>query len=173
VTDKHLELNDLDGLIIRELSRLPSFEPSRGFADRVMTQVHLPEPGVVVALRRARAWVIQPRRAIALAAAYAASAIVALGVTVPWLLQHSATISSGAQLAGAKALGAAREFGMALAGWIFTSPSWDTLRGLPVLHEHLVPLLALLAVGYAGAAVALHHLLKAPGGKRVPVTRSL
>ena len=173
MTDKYLEINDLDGPIIRELSRLPSFEPSRAFTDRVMAQVQLPEPGVVVALRRARAWALQPRRAVALAGAYAACAAVALGVAVPWVLRHSAAISSAAQVAGSRALGAARELGMALAGWVITSPSWDTLRSLPLLHEHLVPLLALLAAGYTGAAVALHHLLKAPGGKRVPVTRSL
>jgi hypothetical protein len=173
VTDKDLEPNDLDGLIIRELSRLPAFEPSRGFADRVMAQVRLPEPKAVIVLRRARAWVVQPRRALALAGAYAVCAIVALGFAVPWVLQHSAGLSYGAGLVADKAVGAAREAGMAIAGWVLTSPSLETLRTLPVLREHLVPFLALLSVAYAGAGVALHRLMKNPGGKRVPVARSL
>jgi hypothetical protein len=171
VTDNPLEPNDLDGIIIRELSRLPSFEPTRGFADRVMTQVRLPEPRAVVALRRARAWVLQPRRALALAGAYAACAIVALGVALPWVLQHSATLSYTAGTIAESALHAVREWGMALAARVLTSPSWETVRSLPILREHLVPFLALLSVAYAGAGVALHRLLKAPGGKRVPVTR--
>jgi hypothetical protein len=171
--DKHLEPNDLDGFIVRELSRLPSLEPTRGFAERVMAQVRLPEPKAVVALRRARAWVLQPRRALALGAAYAACAVVALGFAVPWVLQHSASISYAAGLAADKALEAARSVGMALAARLLASPSWETLRSLPVLREHLVPLLALLSVAYAGAGVALHRLMKAPGGKRVPVARSL
>jgi hypothetical protein len=172
VTDKHLELNDLDARIVRELSRLPAFEPSRGFSHRVMAQVRLPEPKAVVVLRRARAWALQPRRALALAGAYAACAVIALGFAVPWVVQHSATISYGAGLAADKALATAREFGMAVAGWVWTSRSWDTLRSIPILREHLVPVLALLSVAYAGAGVALHRLMKTPGGQRVPVARA-
>jgi hypothetical protein len=167
-----LEPNDLDALIVRELSRLPAFELSRGFSHRVMAQVRLPEPKAVVALRRVRAWALQPRRALALASAYAACAVIALGFAVPWLVQHSASISYGAGLAADRALASAREAGMALAGWVWTSRSWDTLRSIPVLREHLVPLLALLSAAYAGAGVALHRLMKTPGGKRVPVARS-
>ncbi|MGD0484093.1 MAG: hypothetical protein ABSB58_05480 [Gemmatimonadales bacterium] len=137
-----------------------------------MAQVRLPEPKAVVALRRARAWAFQPRRALALAGAYAVCAVVALGFAAPWLVQHSASISYGAGLAADKALAAARALGMALAGWVWTSRSWDTLRSIPILREHLVPLLALLSAAYAGAGVALHHLMKTPGGKRVPVARS-
>lgn len=172
MTDKHLELNDLDARIVRELSRLPAFEPSGGFSRRVMAQVRLPEPRAVVALRRARAWVLQPRRALALAGTYAACAIIALGFAVPWVAQHSASLSYGAGLAADKALATAREFGMALAGWVWASRSWDALSSIPVLREHLVPILALLSAAYAAAGVALHRLMKTPGGKRVPVART-
>jgi len=171
VTDKYLEFNDLDALIVRELSRLPAFEPSRGFSRRVMAQVRLPEPKAVVLLRRAHAWALQPRRALALAGAYAACAVVALGIAVPWVVQHSASLSYGAGLAADKTLASARELGMALAGWVWTSRSWDALRSIPVLREHLVPFLALLSAAYAGAGVALHRLMKNPEGKRVPVAR--
>ena len=98
--------------------------------------------------------------------------MIALGLAVPWVVQHSASISYGAGLAADKALASARELGMALAGWLWTSREWDTLRSMPILREHLVPLLALLSAAYAGASVALYRLMKTPGGKRVPVARA-
>ena len=173
MTDKYLEQDDFDRLITRELSRLPSLAPSREFDDRVMAHVRLPDPKAVIVFRRARAWALQPRRALALAAAYAACAALALGVAVPWVLQHAPSLSYGAGLALSRITGAASELGMALAGWVLSSRSYETLRSLPVRREHLVPLAALLTVAYAAAGVALHRLLKSPGGKSVPVTRSL
>ena len=173
MTDKYLEQDDFDRLITRELSRLPSLAPSREFDDRVMAHVRLPDPKAVIVFRRARAWALQPRRALALAAAYAACAALALGVAVPWVLQHAPSLSYGAGLALSRITGAASEFGMALAGWVLSSRSYETLRSLPVRREHLVPLAALLTVAYSAAGVALHRLLKSPGGKSVPLTRSL
>jgi hypothetical protein len=173
VTDKYLEQDDFDRLITRELSRLPSFAPSREFGGRVMAHVRLPDPKAVLVFRRARAWALQPRRALALAGSYATCAAIALGFAVPWVLQHAPSLSYGAGLALAKITGAASDLGMALAGWVLSLRSYETLRALPVRREHLVPLAALLTVAYAAAGVALHRLLKSPGGKSVPVTRSL
>jgi hypothetical protein len=173
VTDKHLEQDDFDRLITRELSRLTSFAPARGFENRVMAHVRLPDPKAVIVFRRARAWALQPRRALALAGAYAACAAIALGVAVPWVVQHAPSLSYGAGLALAKVTAAASNLGMTLAGWVLASHTYEVLRSLPVGPEHLVPLAALLTVAYAAAGVALHRLLKSPGGKSVPVTRSL
>jgi hypothetical protein len=171
VTDKHLEQDDFDRLITRELSRLTSFAPARGFENRVMAHVRLPDPKAVIVFRRARAWALQPRRALALAGAYAACAAIALGVAVPWVVQHAPSLSYGAGLALAKVTAAASNLGMTLAGWVLASHTYEVLRSLPVGPEHLVPLAALLTVAYAAAGVALHRLLKSPGGKSVPVTR--
>jgi hypothetical protein len=173
VTDMDLQQDDFDRLITRELSRLPSFAPSRDFGGRVMAHVRLPDPKAVVVFRRARAWALQPRRAFALAGAYAVCAAVALGVAVPWGLEHAPSLSYGASLAFAKLSGAASDLGIRLAGWVLSSRPYETLRALPVRREHLVPLAALLTVAYAAAGVALHRLLKTPGGKRVPATRAL
>ena len=173
MTDKYLEQDDFDRLITRELSRLPSFAPSRDFSGRVMAHVRLPDPKAVVVFGRARAWVLQPRRALALAGAYAACAAIALGVAVPWVLQHAPSLSYGAGLAFTKVTAAASDLGMTLVGWVLASRTYETLRSLPFRREHLVPLAALLTVAYAAAGVALHRLLKSPGGKRVPVTPSL
>jgi len=168
--DKYLEQDELDRLITRDLSRLPSFVPSLGFDRRVMAMVRLPEPQALIALRRARAWALQPRRALALAGAYAACAVIALALAVPWALQHSSYISFGVGLMATKVIGAARETGMAFAGSVLTSRSFQALRSMPVLREHFVMLFAVATVGYAAAAVTLHRLLKSPGGKRVPAT---
>jgi hypothetical protein len=173
VTDKYLEQDDFDRLITRELSRLPSFAPPRDFESRVMAQVRLPDPKAVVVFRRARDWALQPRRALALAGAYAVCAAIALGVAAPWVLQHVPSLSYGASLALTKLTAAASESGMTLVGWVLSSRSYEMLRSLPVRREHIVPLAALLTVAYAAAGVALHRLLKSPGGKSVPVTRSL
>ena len=135
-----------------------------------MAQVRLPAPRTVVALRRAQAWALEPRRAFALAGAYAACAAIALGFAVPWVLQHSPSISYGTGLMAEKVLGAARELGMALAGWVLTSRSYETVRSLPILQEHLAGIAVLLTVTYAAAAVALHHLLRSPRGKSVPIS---
>ena len=173
MTDKHLEQDDFDRLITRELSRLPSLAPSRGFESRVMAHVRLPDPKAVIVFRRARAWALQPRRALALAGAYAVCAAIALGIAVPWAVQHAPSLSYGAGLALAKLTAAASDLGMTLAGWVLASRTYEVLRSLPVRREHLVPLAVLLTVAYAAAGVALHRLLKSPGGKSVPVTRSL
>jgi len=173
VNDKHLHEDELDRFITRELSRLPFHSPSRGFEGRVMAQVRLPAPRTVVALRRAQAWALEPRRAFALAGAYAACAVIALGFALPWVLHHSAPIALGLDAVGAWFVAAARDLGMRLAGWVLTSRTYETLRALPVLREHLVPILALVTAAYGAAAIALHRLLKDPRGKHVPVSTSL
>ena len=92
MTRKQLTDTEFDAFIVRSLSQLPSHAPSRAFTDKVMNRVQLPSPRPVVAWRRARSWVAQPRRALALAAAYACVASVALVVAVPWLVQRSPAI---------------------------------------------------------------------------------
>ena len=90
----HKQLSDmeLDALVVRSLSRLPAHAPSRVFSDKVMNRVGLPSPRAVVRYRRARAWLAEPRRALALGGAYAILAVVALVVAVPWLVQHLSLI---------------------------------------------------------------------------------
>lgn len=173
MNDKYLHQDELDRMIVRELSRLPFHGPARGFEERVMAQVRLPAARVIVAVRRARAWALEPRRALALAGAYAVCAAVALGFAAPWVLRHSAPIALGLDSIGEWLVATARDLGMTVAGWVLTSRSYETLRSLPVLREHLVPILALVTAAYGAAAIALHRLLKDPRGKHVPVSTSL
>ena len=166
---KRLPDSELDAIVVRALSRLPAYTPSRGFAGRVMARVQLPQPAPVVIYRRVRSWAAQPRHAMALAGAYAASAAVAMAVVVPWLLAHLPAIGFAGQWAMTRVSGAAREALLAAAGWAVTSGATDLFRSLQLTGGRLWLAVGALTVGYAGCAVGLHVLLRAPRGKDVPV----
>jgi hypothetical protein len=166
---KHLDDADMDATVVKVLSRLPVIAPSRGFADRVMARVNLPQPGPVVLYRRARAWAAQPRHALALAGGYAVSAVVAIMIVVPWLLARLPQIGFAGQWAIARASGAAREALLTVAGWTVSSGAADLFRSLQLSGGRLWLAIAALTIGYAGCALGLHHLLRAPRGKDVPV----
>ena len=88
MTDKQLSPSDLDQALVRDLSRLPQYSPSRAFSAAVMARVRLPQPRAVVLYRRARTWALEPRRALTLGGAYAVVASVALWLAVPWILRR-------------------------------------------------------------------------------------
>ena len=92
----HLSDNELDALLVRSLSRLPNYAPTRAFADKVMNRVQLPAPRPVLAYRRARLWLSQPRRALTFAGAYAAFVVIALFFVIPWLIANSPAIAFAA-----------------------------------------------------------------------------
>ena len=139
MTDKQLDHSDLDALVLRELSSLPSLAPSRGFQDRVMARVSLPKPAAVVLLQRAGAWALQPRRALALATAYAACVVATVLLAGPWAAAHAGFASWGVRSGVVEALRSAAGSGARL---------WATV--------------ATVAIGYAASGYGLHILLKAP-----------
>jgi hypothetical protein len=167
VTDKQLTTEELDSLLVRELSRMPRFSPSRSFEERVMARVRLPQPAPVVAFHRVSAWVRQPRRALALAGAYAASMILALGWFVPWLVSNSAGVRFALDWAGSRAAAAAGEFGFAVASWVVDSGALDVVGTLSGQDFWLGG--ALVTTGYAACAASLNFLLRAPRGKHVAI----
>lgn len=163
-----LDDSGLDARVIRELSRLPSLSPRAGFGERVMSRVRPPQPGAVVLFRRARAWASEPRRALALAGAYALSATAALAFVLPWLFANSATLRSGVDWATVRVLGALREWALAAATWSFSSGLVDWFRSLDVGSGRLVAAGAFVTAGYAACALGLHFLLRAPRGTNAP-----
>lgn len=173
MTDKQLDDSQLDAAVVGALSRLPSFVPGRGFADRVMARVDLPQPAPVMLLLRARAWATQPRHALALAGGYAVSAVVATAALVPWLLAHLPAIGYAGQWASSRLTGALREALLTLAGWVVSSGAADVARSLGLNGGRLWLAIGALVVGYAGCAVGLHQLLRTPRGKDVPVRLAL
>lgn len=162
VTRKSLTEAELDALVVRALSRLPSHAPSRGFDARVMARVQLPRPRPVVLYQRARAWVSQPRRALALAGAYVVFASVALVFTVPWLLENIPAFQFATQWAVQSAGSFLRETSLGVASWWMSSGLADAARVVPRSGPRLWLALGSLTAVYAGSAVGLHLLLRAP-----------
>lgn len=164
--------------VVRALSRLPHLAPRRELADRVLAAVRRPEPAVLARLRALRDWAAAPRRRAALVTGYAVSAVVSLGVVVPWLLEHQAAISFVTSWVVARAGAMVGQAVLALAAWALTSPVYASARDLTASAGQVAVLAAALSVAYGGCAAGLGYLLKTPrgeqgrGGKdgRVPVT---
>ena len=166
---KQLSDEDLDALIVSALARLPAQGPSRHFANRVMERVQLPPSRVVVLFQRARAWASQPRRAMAIAGSYAVMAVMTLGLIVPWLRDNAGSIGFAIGWAGGRLLTLAREISVGVAGWVVSSGLADAVQSLPLSGAGFWVAGLALFTAYAGCAVGLHKLLRAPRGKHEPV----
>ena len=162
MTRKQLTDTELDELIVRSLSRLPTYGPSRGFADRVMNRVALPSPAPVVAWRRARSWARQPRRAMALAGAYVLTATIAMIVAVPWLLSNSPALRHGWDWVMARGAGAFRDIAFTVASWTVSSGIAGLFKSIPLSGPQVWAVALGATAAYAGCAIGLHRLLRAP-----------
>ncbi len=162
MTDKRLDAVDLDAMVLQELTALRSFAPGRGFPDRVMARVRLPQPKALVLFKRAGAWVVQPRRAVALATAYAASVVVAVRLGLPWLADHSASLKLAASWVGARLSSLADTVALTTADWAVQSGVAEAVRSAAASGK-LWPGVLALAVGYAVCGYGFYALLKSPG----------
>ena len=169
LTRNHLSNEELDALVVRSLSRLPTYGPSRFFAGKVMSRVALPAPRAVLAWRRSRAWLAQPRRAFALAGAYALAATIALIVAVPWLVQHSPAFGMAYDWVMARGGALLREAALAVASWTLSSGIADLVRSVSLSATSVWVLAFAATVAYAAGAISLHFLLRAPREKHAPV----
>ena len=163
MSHKQLSDQELDALVVRSLARLPSFAPSRDFAARVMAQVQL-QPRPIALYRRAVGWALEPRRALVLAGSYAAAAILALAVTVPWLLAHRPEIGFGLDWLVGRSQALVHQASTALVGWVLASGIAELLQALPVSTPAALTFGSLIAAAYAGCAILLRNLLRAPRG---------
>ena len=173
MTDKQLSPSELDQALVRDLSRLPLYSPSRVFAAGVMARVRRPQPRALVLYRRARAWALEPRRALVLGSAYAAVAGAALWVAVPWVFAHSPAIDFVAGRVSSWFVGVVRDAALAAAGWAVTSGLTEFVRSLSLTGERLWFAAGTLVVGYASCAAGLHYLLRTPRGKDAALQPSL
>lgn len=173
MTDKQLSPSELDQALVRDLSRLPLYSPSRVFSAAVMARVRRPQPRAVVLYRRARAWALEPRRALVLGGAYAAVAGVALWMAVPWVFAHSPAINFVAGQVSSWFVGVVRDAALATAGWAVTSGITGFVRSLSLTGERLWMAAGTLVVGYASCAAGLHYLLRTPRGKDATLQPSL
>jgi hypothetical protein len=161
VTDKQLDAGDLDLTVLRELSALQSFAPSRGFSDRVMARVRLPQPASVVLFRRAGAWMMQPRRAVALATAYAASVVIALRLALPWLEVHAPALKLGVAWLGTQLGALGDAVALSAADWAVRSGAAEAVR-TAASSGKILPALAALTIGYAVGGYGFYALLRTP-----------
>lgn len=162
MADKQLDAGDLDLTVLRELTALRSFAPSRDFSDRVMSRVRLPQPAAVVLFRRAGAWVMQPRRAVALATAYAASVAIALRLALPWLSSHAPALRLGASWIGTQLSSLVNSVALTAANWAVQSGVADAVRAAASSGK-VWPAFAALSIGYAVGGYGFYTLLKMPG----------
>lgn len=163
---------ELDALIVRALSRLPSCAPTPRFASNVMARVELPQPRLLVLGRRAVSWVREPRRALAFAGVYAVAAGLALVVAVPWLFANFPALQLGLDWAMTQTATLMRNTSLSAASWWVSSGIADATRVVPRSGPALWLSIGTLAAGYAGAAFGLHVLLRAPRVTDAPVHAS-
>lgn len=166
---KQFNDSEFDALVVRSLSRLPSHAPSRVFSDKVMDRVQLPSPKAVRAYRRARSWALQPRRALMLAGAYAGVATLALLFAVPWLLRNSPSIRVAFDWVVARGMGAFRDVAIAVTGWTVSSGIAGLFTSIPLTGPQIWALALAATAVYAGCAIGLHYLLRAPRARHVSV----
>jgi len=160
--DKQLDHSDLDLLVLRELSSLPALAPSRDFGDRVMARVSLPRPAALVLLRRAGTWALQPRRAVALATAYAACVVLTVLLAAPWVASHASAITLGASWVAGQVGGWLDAAAVAVASWGVRSGLVAALRSAAGSGPRLWAFVASGAIAYTAGGYGLHVLLKAP-----------
>lgn len=173
MTYKHLDDSDLDARVLRELSSLPSLTPSRGFEDRVMARVTLPKPAAVVLLQRAGAWVVQPRRAVALATAYALCVVVTVALAGPWVAAHAGVLGVAGSWLAARTGAWLDAATLAVASWAVRSGIADAVRSVAGTGPRLWAEVATLSLAYAAGGFGMHALLKAPRRSDASVARSL
>jgi hypothetical protein len=173
VTDKQLAAGDLDALVLRELSRLPVFGPSRGFADHVMARVRRPQAAAVVVLRRAGAWALQPRRAVSLAAAYAVCVAVGLRLALPWVSAHASALSFISNWLVARANALLDAAALTVGSWAVQVGATDAIHSVATAGPRLWAGVAALTIGYAACGYGLRVLLRTPRRKDVSLAEAL
>lgn len=144
-----------DRALLDALAKLPLFEPSPVFADRVMARVQLPKPGAV-GVRRG--WLLRSPVRLALAA----SVVVALGASIIWSLFNRELLLSWLQLSAAET-GQTVWLGVRVVATNLTTQPWyDSLRDFASSPERLAAVGAGALVSYGAAVYALRRLLTPP-----------
>lgn len=138
-----------DQALLDALATLPAFEPSPGFANRVMARVALPRP----ALAHWR----EPRRI-----ALAASVVVALGASILWSLFNRSLLLSWLDQSATE-IGRALWLGVRVVAANLTEQPWFAgLRGFASSSARIALVGGGLLIGYGAAVYALRRLLLPP-----------
>lgn len=158
VVDSHLaacarcraEVDELRSLYVA-LSALPRFEPTAGFADRVMRHVRVRQP----ALAAAAAWIerVAPRSTRGWAAAAAVLALPVIGATVlvGWLLSQPGVDAQGLWTVGT---GLAGDAAINTGQWIWTQLAGSNLAAWLVRAAELLDSVGHGEIGLAAVMFA-------------------
>ena len=138
-----------DQALLTALATLPAFEPTPGFADRVMAEVAFPQAVLVRTLR--------PRRL-----ALAASVIVSLGTSIGWSLFNRTLLLSWLDHSAA-GLGRAVWLGVRVVATNLAEQPWFAgLRGFASSTPRVALAGGGLLIAYGAAVYALRRLLVPP-----------
>jgi hypothetical protein len=111
---------------------------------------------------------MQPRRAVTLAVAYAASVVIAVRLALPWLVGHAPALKLGAAWAGTQIGTLFNSVALSAADWAVRSGAADAVRAAASSGK-VWPALAALTIGYAAGGYGFYTLLKTPGRTDAPV----
>ena len=143
-----------DRALLDLLARLPVFEPTPGFADRVMARVQVPAPAVRARLPR---FLGSPLRL-----GLAAAALLALSASIIWSLFNRELLLSWIQLSAAET-GRTVWLGVRMVATNLTTQPWyASLRDFASSPERLAAVGAGALVSYGAAVFALRRLLTPP-----------
>jgi hypothetical protein len=139
-----------DRALLAALAGLPSFEPSAGFAERVMTRVQVSSAAPA---RR-----FAPQRV-----ALAATLLLALGASIGWSLLNRALLLGWLNHSAA-GIGRALWMGVRIVATNLSDQAWfSSLRALLSSSGKVALAGGVLLLAYGAALYALRRLLAAPG----------
>ena len=127
-----------------------------------MARVTLPKPAAVVLMQRAGAWALQPRRAVVLAATYAACVVMTVLLAGPWIAAHASFFVLGASWVTSHVGAWLDSAALAVASWGVRSGIVEAVTSVFGSGVRLWAMVATVAIGYAASGYGLHVLLKAP-----------
>jgi len=145
----------LDQRVLDALAALPSYAPRPEFAERVLARIRRPEPAIVRLFRpRTRAgWV---------RVAFAASAVMSLGVSIVWSLFNRDLLLSWVHLSAAET-GRMAWLGVRMVATNLTAQPWYApLREFASSPGRLAALVGGSLIAYGVALAALRRLLTPP-----------
>jgi len=148
--------------IVALLGALPLMGPARGFADRVMARVTVPQPLAVHPLQSLRSRVFATRRTTAIAAGLLVLLLGSMTGSIVWTLGHQDTLAAlGTWLMGQA--GQVAWLGVrGVASNFIEQPWFAGFRSLAASPGRLGLASALAMVAYAAGVLALRRLLALP-----------
>lgn len=148
--------------LVSLLASLPLLSPAPGFADRVMTQVRVPQPLAARALHAVRRRVLATPRTAALAASLLVAVVASMTASVVWTLGHQATLVAVGSWLSQQAAVAAWLGVRGIASNLIEQPWFAWVKVLATRPGGLAAAATVATLVYLGGVLALRRLLALP-----------